>query len=507
MESRTKSTIKNFITDAVPHVIILLLGLIKLKLFIQKLGNEQVGLYQLYGQIVSYLVLLEGGVSTALLFRLYKPISEKDDKKISSIMSAARVVFNIIGVLILVVGFIISFFIGFFIKDNSFDFAYMQITFMIFLVSQAIYYFSMPYRALFEADQKIYIPNLVLQGVNIITSIVEIIIVCSGLKLPAILLSLVVCSVVGNSIIIWLFKKRYKNVNLKEKKDFSMVKDVKDLFINTIGNLVTSNIDIIIISKAIGLDSVVIYSTYNYFVEGIKQLVDKITNATMSTVGNMLVSNKERSKDVFNEFNEFVFFTATIICIPFFLIINQFINIWYNGSIQTSTILALLFTIILFYQIVRIPVKVFIFSAGKFKEVKKFVILEVIINLSLSIILVQYMGIAGVLIGTIISMFIADLCTKPVLIFKKILESNVWSYYLKFILNTAFIVVVGTVFYFILPKGYSNLGRCIGVAVIVAILNLIITSIYYYITKQYKFIYRFNIFKNKPKEKVKNANT
>lgn len=57
---RTKNTIINFLTDAVPQVIILLIGFVKIKFFIKYLGSEQVGLYQLYGQIMAYLVLMEG---------------------------------------------------------------------------------------------------------------------------------------------------------------------------------------------------------------------------------------------------------------------------------------------------------------------------------------------------------------------------------------------------------------------------------------------------------------
>ena len=65
--------------------------------------------------------------------------------------------------------------------------------------------------------------------------------------------------------------------------------------------------------------------------------------------------------------------------------------------------------------------KVFTYSSGKFREVKIFVIFEVIINLTLSLILVRFMGISGVLLATVISMFVADWCTKPFVIFKKII--------------------------------------------------------------------------------------
>lgn len=495
---RTKSTILNFITDAFPQVLILLLGLFKTKFFIQILGSSELGLYQLYGQIVAYLVLIEGGVGSALLFRLYKPLSHKDDKKINEIMSAGRFIFRIVACLILLVGFVISFFIGFFIEDSSaFSFSYMQITFLVYLLSQAIYYFTIPHRVLFEADQKKYIPNIIFQVTAIIKAILEIVIVCSGMKLMAVLISLVICSLTANIIILVAFRKYYKKVDFKEKKDFSMLKDVKDLFINTLGILVTNNIDILIVSKMIGLKYVVIYSTYNYFVEGIKQFVDKIAGATMSGVGDLLVDNKDKAMKVFNEFNEFVFFVASIICVPMFIFINKFIEIWYKGEVITSVVWALLFTIILFYQVTKIPLKVFTYSSGKFKEVKIFVIFEVIINLTLSLILVKFIGISGILLGTVISMFAADWCTKPFVIFKKILNGDVWKYYSKYIVNTLFIVIVSAIAYALVPQNYSSLITCLILGAAVALINFIVMGIYYFVTKQYSFIYRFNFLKKK----------
>lgn len=492
---RTKSTIINFITDALPQVLILLLGLVKTKFFIQILGEAQLGLYQLYGQIVAYLVLVEGGIGSAILFRLYSPLNHKNQKQIDGIMSAGRFLFRIIACLILVLGFIISFFIGFFIQDSAenFSFSFMQITFLIYLLSQALYYFTIPHRVLFEADQKKYVPNLVFQTVAIVKAILEIIIVCSGLGLIAVLVSLVICSLIANIIILIVFKKYYKKVNFKAKKDFTMLKDVKDLFINTLGILVTSNIDILIISKIIGLGYVVIYSTYNYFVEGIKQFIDKISSSVMSGVGDLLVESKEKALKVFNEFNEFVFFVASIICVPMFVFINKFIEIWYKGEIVTNIVWALLFTMILFYQITKIPLKVFTYSSGKFKEVKVFVIVEVIVNLTLSLILVRFMGITGVLLATVISMFVADWCTKPFVIFKKIIEGNVWKYYKNYIMNTLFIVFVSIVIYLIVPTGYSSLIVCLLLGAGTVIVNFIVMTIYYIVTKQYSFVYRFGI--------------
>jgi len=300
---RTKKTIINFISDAFPQIIIMLLGIFKSKYFLQFLGNDTLGLYQLYGQIVSYLVLVEGGVGSAMLFRLYKPIHDKDQKKINEIMSASRIIFNVIGIVILVLGIIIAFNIKFFIKDNNFSDIFIFITFLMFLISQSINYFALPYRIMFDASQDRHIPNIIYQSITIVKSIVEIIIVCSGLGLIEILISLIICGLISNLLIFICFKRKYKNVSFKSKKDYSMLKDIKHLFVNTIGNLVANNIDIVLVSKFVGLGSVVIYSTYNYFIEAIKQLVDKVTGATISGVGDVLADdNSSNNEKIFDDF-------------------------------------------------------------------------------------------------------------------------------------------------------------------------------------------------------------
>jgi len=186
-----------------------------------------------------------------------------------------------------------------------------------------------------------------------------------------------------------------------------------------------------------------------------------------------------------------MFFIATIICVPFFFIINQFINLWYEGKIFTSFILGILFTIILFYQTIRTPLKVFTLSSGKFKEIKIFVIIEIILNLGLSLILVNKFGIPGVLIGTIISLLIADFLTKPFVIFNKILEHKPYKYYLICISNFVFCALEILWINLVFKTQYSNILECLVFGLLIGFTNLVISSVYFYITKQLTFIKRF----------------
>lgn len=68
-------------------IIISFLGIFKLKIFIQVLGNETLDLYQLFSQIMVYVAIVDGGLGSAILYALYKPNSKNDDTKINQILA------------------------------------------------------------------------------------------------------------------------------------------------------------------------------------------------------------------------------------------------------------------------------------------------------------------------------------------------------------------------------------------------------------------------------------
>ena len=70
--NKTKKTALNLVTDVIPLLIISLLGIFKVKLFIQYLGQETMGLYNLFSNIMVYVSLVDGGIASAVLFSLYK---------------------------------------------------------------------------------------------------------------------------------------------------------------------------------------------------------------------------------------------------------------------------------------------------------------------------------------------------------------------------------------------------------------------------------------------------
>ena len=496
---RTKKVVLNFITDVLPQLIIAFLGIYKVKIFLNILGENSLGLYQLYSQIIAYLILAEGGVGTAVLFRLYKPVEKKDHKTINKIMATAKVLFRYITLVIIILGIIISLFVNYFIKDYDVNRLYIILTFIIFLFGESILYLTVPEKCRFDADQKKYISNIIFQIGAILKSILEIVCVILFKDLLAILISILVVNIITNMVFYIVYKKCYGRIETKIKKDYTIVRDSKHLFINTIGNLIANNIDVLIISKFLGFGYVVIYTTYNYIVDTLRKILEKITGATMTGIASVLNSDKDRAYDIFLEYSSFTFFIANVICIPLFFVMNSFIKIWYENEIYTNVLLSALFSGCLFYQIIRIPLKTYTFAAGEFIKIKKYVIFECIVNLTLSLILVNYIGIAGVLIATLISFITCDYIPKSLVILKDILNTKSKKYYINH-LKYALIIIFEIILLNFIKIELGNIFTWLIFSIIIFILILLVTLLYYHEFREDLFLKRFNIKRIMKKE-------
>ena len=72
--------------------------------FIYTLGIQYLGLNSLFTAVLQVLNLAELGVSSALVFSMYKPIAEDDRDKICQLMNLYRTYYRIIGLVVLVAG-------------------------------------------------------------------------------------------------------------------------------------------------------------------------------------------------------------------------------------------------------------------------------------------------------------------------------------------------------------------------------------------------------------------
>ena len=490
---RTKKTARNLIISTILTSLVALIGLFKIKVFLSELGDEATGIYQLFTQIFSYISLVDAGLTSSLLYSLYKPVSDNDYKKINAILKGGRNFYNKIAIIIIIIGILLSFKIDFFLKDYTLPLWYIQISFILFIIASAINYFVTPQKVILEARQNLYKVHVVVYTSMIIKGLLEILLLLMHLKLLSLMLLAIIISIIQNLIILLITKKDYQEMSLKDvEPDNSFKKETKNLIAQKVTSIIFNNIDVILISKYISSASVVIYTSYNYIINSIQNIIKKIGSSSLASVGNLLVSEKNKAKEVFYEYNAMCFYIANIICVPLLLVITAFVAIFYGESYTLSYLGSTCIVIILYFKVIDIPLEVFSEALGYFDKLKKCLIIQSIVNLVLSLVLLFKIGIEGVILATVISFIVGEFALYP-----QILNNNYFKEdKIKYYAHSTKLLFIGLVSYgllYILTRNIivTNLFEWFLLGFSTFVINLIIITIYFVLIKETSFFERF----------------
>lgn len=503
---RTKHSIYNSLTSILPQIIIGLIGIFKIKIFLDVLGSEVLGIYQLYNQIFVYLMLAEGGFTASVLYSLYEPLAKKDKDRVNQVLSTSKYIFTIVAITIIGIGIVLSFLLNIFIKETTLSYNFIQSAFLLFLIGSISNYFFISYHLVFNADQKLYKINLYIKVFTIIKALIEILLLSLGYGLYTILISSIVISYSLNIIIRHLAIKNYDFIKLNTKKDFKIWKQTKHLLVHKIGTIIAHNIDIVIISSFIGLKTVTIYSSYNYITSFIEKIINQVTTSILPSIGNIIVvDSKEKVRDIFYELNSMIFFIAMLVTIPLYFSLNIFIEHWVGIEILLPNSVMLLFVLVLFIKIIRSPLTSFTSASGKFKETKVATLISMSINLFLSLILVTKLGIAGVLLATLVSFTIANFIYRVRIVYKYVIKDNIVRYYInisKYIFSGVLIIA----FNFMLMNFYINIASVSIItwflsSLILFLIDLIILLAIFMMFKEFTLVNRLNFIYKKWRNK------
>ena len=492
---RKEKSIKNFITSIIPYVILLLLGFLRVSVFIKFLGDKKCAQNSLFYQIFIYLSLAEAGAGAYILQLYYKCFANDDKKEIVNIYNSAKDLLKKIAFIILGIGILVSFFLKIF-TNNSLSLYYMQFVFLLFLFKNAIDYLMMAPKSVIEADQKAYKANIRFYSMKIFEYIVDIVLIYLGFDYIVILLVEILTRFLTYFVTNQKVFKEYPWLKDKPTKKVDL-KGVYNLFWHRISEAIHFNTDIIITSSFLSPLLVTIYSSYNYITKYLTDIIDMVVTSISPSFGNSLYKDeKSNMMKLFEEMNISFLFMASFISIMIYVLGNSFVSKVWLGEKYLIGNIAFIFLVINFYIVIaRKSVYIFRNSKGLFKETKVIVLIEAIINLVLSLILVLKYGLVGILIATTVSMITTTLWYMPYYIYKKVLNVSCKNYFIKFILVT--------ILTFIVSYGMSklkfieviNLLSWILSAVVYGIITFIILfTIFYIFSKDFKdVVYKFKM--------------
>ncbi|MBE7020154.1 MAG: sugar translocase [Ruminococcaceae bacterium] len=450
--SRTKNSIKNAFTGIMGQILVIIMQFLTRTVFIYTLNEQYLGISGLFTNIISMLSLAELGVGTAIMYKLFKPIEEEDQHKIYLIMKFYKTVYRAIGLVILVIGLALMPFLKFFIKG---DISFVNIYFIFFLhliqcVSSYIFY---AYKsALINANQKEYITSLINTIFLFISNIAQIIslFLCKSFELYItisifnIIAINIAASIFCNKLYPYINKKTNETLPKEEKKE--IFKDCYALFIYKVNGVVLSATDNIIISKFIGIITVGFYSNYSMIYSILNNFLTKFYNAITASLGNLHAQNDKKTEyDVFMQINFLTFVISTVAGVEIALVSNEFIKLWIGEKFVISEIIAWLLGYKFFLEGQKKVLSTYRNTMGIFQQAKYRPAIGALINLIVSIILVKFIGLPGVILGTVIADLSTYMWYDPKIIYQNSFEEKVIEYYIKRLKYTIVFFICGII--------------------------------------------------------------
>ena len=116
--SRTKNVAKNFFLGGIAKIIMMVFPFITRTIFIKLLGEEYLGIGGLFSNILTVLNMSELGMSSVMVYSLYKPLADKDEKEVASLLGFYHRMYIYIALFITFAGLALIPFLQFFINSD-----------------------------------------------------------------------------------------------------------------------------------------------------------------------------------------------------------------------------------------------------------------------------------------------------------------------------------------------------------------------------------------------------
>lgn len=504
---RGKKTLVNTITNLILQVVTIVCGFILPRLILERFGSQYNGLISSITQFLACAVLLRSGIGGATRAALYKPLAEKNQEEVNSIMKATDIFMKKIGgiLLLLIVGF--SAIYPFFVR-NEFSWIFTSLLFFIIGISTfAESFFGITYLILLQADQKLWVASIFKMVSIILNVLIASVLILSGFSIHIVKLGSTVAFCLY-PLLLNIYVKRKYNLNLNVEPNNNSISQRWDAFWHQVATFVTNNTDIIVLTTFTNMLEVSVYSVYNMIISSLKNIVFAFSNGLEAAFGNMIAKKEENKLKENLSVIEFIIYNiATIIYTCSILLILPFINVYTKGINDVNYMrpeFAYILLVAQFFYCIRIPYQMVIQAAGHYKQTKNGAILEAILNVIISVILVIKFGLVGVAIGTLISMLFRTLQLSMYMC-KNIIKRSYFIFFKNCLISfieAIIIIYIVNKFGLTMPNNYiSWFFNAVIVSIIASVVVIISSFIFFKKEINIFFLKINNIFKHKKIEK------
>lgn len=398
---------RNVIFGLGSNLIILMLGFIVPRITIKSYGSDVNGLLGTVSQIFSYMALLEAGIGQAARNALYKPFVNKDENSVSEVASTAQKYFHRVtiyyGAAVILAAIIFPF-----LLKSGIDKISIVLIFLFEGMSGVIsFYFIETPNIIISLDGRGYISNIIDVINRILSYVVKIFMAYMGINI--VFLELVYFLITTCKAIFYTsyFRRNYTWIKFNRKENRSLLKEKNSYIVTEIAWTIFSSTDLIVLSMFVSTQLSSVYTVYNMVFSSLNSILQAIYSNINYVLGCAYHENIKKYEKIHDGYTSLFLGAITILMSVAYILTIPFIKLYTDGVSDVNYVyrsLPLLFCLIRIFSWSRYVSGNLTGIAGYAKQTSKISLIEAILNIVLSLVLVQRFGILGVTFATVIAL-------------------------------------------------------------------------------------------------------
>lgn len=490
--NRNKLMLKNAIVVVFTMVLNTIFGMVEVSMFISKYGSEINGLMQTGNQVLNYLSLIEAGLCSAFLYSMYKPVAQKDYKKISSLYKGFKKSMSATVNKMLICALGICIIYPFFVETENLTYFSIMALFVLLSVKYILpYKITMVPKYMIVLKEQKYKAEFIAGMSRTITYLTEIVLMLFvDWSIHILLIACIAVSLLTGLWFKFEMKKLYKGTLVdSEECDISPQKMSTDILAHNLSRLAFSSTGNIVLSTLGSLNAVTIYSSYNMVVGQVMDLAQRFLDGASASMGIKIANQDDNAYSVYREMLVGSMWIASVITSVFVVMMNSFVALWIGEIYCVEKVDIILFAMVMYCGILLPCIQVARNACGLYKESRNFTIAQAIVNLVLTIVLVPNMGITGALLGNVVSRICITIPCNYFLVDRKVFPEHK-SKWIELLVNTG--VMFGTTIvtqFVVMEVGVPQGGHWLSFVwnAIISVMVTGITTTGYYLIFQKEF--------------------
>lgn len=434
---KAQNAIRNSFWGGVNKMIMTLFPFLIRTVIIKKLGTEYVGLNGLFTSILSVLNISELGISTAIVYSMYKPIAEENAKTICALMKFYKTAYRLISCFVFIVGILLIPFLDQLIKGPIDIDINIYILYLIYLGNSIMGYSMYAYKTcLFTAHQRNDISYRVQTAVVFIQYLAQILIIIFMKDYYMYVSCIIAATIMQNIILSRKADKEYPQYRSEGMLSEEILKEIKKqiggLLIGNINVVIRNSMDSIFISSFIGLVAVGMYSNYYLIVTSVVGFISIISTSLIAGVGNSIVvysieKNYEDLKCLTFVVSWLVgFCSVCILCL-----IQPFMEIWVGKELMFHDGMAVICALYLLVGKIGLVRGIYTEALGLWWQMKTYSIVDIFVNFIMNLVLAWKWGAYGILFATVMCIGIYGVPYSTYILFKEYFGLDKYKDYMK----------------------------------------------------------------------------